>query len=63
MSEFQSILNNQQRFFRDGHTKPLEFRIEQLNTLKTLLKKTKKYLLMPYIRILRNLRSRLSAQR
>ncbi len=38
MSEFQSILNNQQRFFRDGHTKPLEFRIEQLNTLKTLLK-------------------------
>ncbi len=38
MSEFQSILKNQQRFFRDGHTKPLEFRIKQLNTLKTLLK-------------------------
>ncbi|MCR9130990.1 MAG: aldehyde dehydrogenase [bacterium] len=45
MSEFQSILKNQQRFFRDGYTKSLEFRIEQLNTLKTLLKENEEALI------------------
>lgn len=45
MSEFQSILKNQHRFFRDGHTKSLEFRVEQLNILKTLLKENEEVLI------------------
>lgn len=45
MSNFDAILDEQRAYFRDGHTKSLDFRIKQLETLKTLLKENEEELM------------------
>lgn len=45
MSNFHAILDKQRAYFRDGHTKSLDFRIKQLETLKTLLKENEEELM------------------
>lgn len=45
MSNFDAILDKQRAYFRDGHTKSLDFRIKQLETLKTLLKENEEELM------------------
>jgi aldehyde dehydrogenase (NAD+) len=45
MSNFDAILDEQRAYFRDGHTKSLDFRIKQLETLKILLKENEEELM------------------
>lgn len=45
MINFDAILDKQRAYFRDGHTKSLDFRIKQLETLKTLLKENEEELM------------------
>jgi aldehyde dehydrogenase (NAD+) len=45
MSNFDAILDKQRAYFREGHTKSLDFRIKQLETLKTLLKENEEELM------------------
>ncbi len=45
MNNYSSLLEEQRRFFLDGNTKPIDFRIKQLKTLKRLLKENEKELI------------------
>lgn len=45
MNDYSSLLLDQKQFFRAGGTKPIPFRIEQLNQLKKLIKENEKELI------------------
>lgn len=45
MNKYQALFDSQRAFFQDGGTKSLEFRIQQLKTLKRLLKENEKELI------------------
>lgn len=45
MNNYTSLLEEQRRFFLDGNTKPIDFRIKQLKSLKRLLKENEKELI------------------
>ncbi len=45
MSDYSKILQDQKVYFRSGGTKPIQFRIEQLKTLKKLLKENEQELI------------------
>lgn len=45
MNKYQDVFDSQRTFFQDGGTKSIDFRIQQLKTLKRLLKENEKELI------------------